>query len=105
MYDKQISSKQMIEDEERGEQLSEACRAEDDTQDTITYTLKNTRMYHPTMVICTCEKTAKIKTSWTDRNPGFNYGFLVWFDPTMCDRALDVIHGLLRAKNELEEDF
>ncbi|GJZ73395.1 RNA-directed DNA polymerase, eukaryota, partial [Tanacetum coccineum] len=36
---------------------------------------------------------------------GTNYGFIEWVDPLMCHRALDVIPGFLRARNELEEDF
>ncbi|GJR08011.1 abscisic acid receptor PYR1-like protein [Tanacetum coccineum] len=36
---------------------------------------------------------------------GTNCGFIEWVDPPMCHRALDVIHGLLRVRNELEEDL
>ncbi|GKB12002.1 hypothetical protein Tco_0845925 [Tanacetum coccineum] len=34
-----------------------------------------------------------------------NCGFMGWVDPPMCHKALDVIHALLSAKNELEEDL
>ncbi|GJY78237.1 reverse transcriptase domain, reverse transcriptase zinc-binding domain protein [Tanacetum coccineum] len=63
------------------------------------------------MVICKCGKTEKIKTSWTSRNLGRrfyrcpNCGFIGWIDPLMCYRAVDVIPGLFKAKNELEEDL
>ncbi|GJZ46333.1 zinc finger, GRF-type containing protein [Tanacetum coccineum] len=53
------------------------------------------------MVIRGCGNKAKIKTSWTDRNPGrrfygcrmeaTNYGFFGWVDPPMCERSLDVL--------------
>ena len=29
-------------------------------------------------------------------------GFFAWLDPPMCQRALDVIPGLLRSKNQVE---
>ncbi|PWA46012.1 zinc finger, GRF-type [Artemisia annua] len=63
------------------------------------------------VVICECGKTATIKTSWTNRNSGrrFYYcpacGFIGWIDPPMCYRVVDVIPGILRARNELEEDL
>ncbi|GKF15509.1 hypothetical protein Tco_0056971, partial [Tanacetum coccineum] len=28
-----------------------------------------------------------------------------WIDPPMCHQAVDVIHSLLRARNDLEEDL
>ncbi|GJZ02394.1 hypothetical protein Tco_0520355 [Tanacetum coccineum] len=28
-----------------------------------------------------------------------------WVDPPMCHKALDAIHGLIKARNELEEDL
>lgn len=46
------------------------------------------------MVICECGKTDKIKTSETNRN-------LVKGSTT----AVDVIHGLLKARNELDYDL
>ncbi|GJR07284.1 hypothetical protein Tco_0530268 [Tanacetum coccineum] len=56
------------------------------------------------MVICASGKIAKIKTQWTDRNPGrHNCCFIGWVNPPMCNRALDVIPCLLRSRNELEE--
>ncbi|GJZ64355.1 zinc finger, GRF-type containing protein [Tanacetum coccineum] len=67
------------------------------------------------MVICGCGNEDKIKTSWTDRNLGrrfygcrmeaTNCGFFGWVDPPMCERSLDVIPRLLKAKNVLEEDL
>ncbi|PWA64032.1 zinc finger, GRF-type [Artemisia annua] len=72
------------------------------------------------MVVCTCGKSAVVKTSWTNRNPGrrffgcptigSNCPFLGWLDPPMCPRSVDIIPGLLRRINafrgvveELEE--
>nr|GEU66310.1 hypothetical protein [Tanacetum cinerariifolium] len=53
-------------------------------------------------------------TSWTNRNPGRHfYGcptlsptcvdFLRWYDPPMYQRSVQIILGLLRSRNELEE--
>ncbi|PWA61190.1 zinc finger, GRF-type [Artemisia annua] len=63
------------------------------------------------VLICDCGKQATIKTSWTNRNPGRRFyccpscGFIGWTDPPMCCRAVVVIPGLLRARNELEEEL
>ncbi|PWA74705.1 zinc finger, GRF-type [Artemisia annua] len=63
------------------------------------------------VLICDCGKQTTIKTSWTNRNPGRRFyccpscGFIGWTDPPMCCRAVVVIHGLLRARNELEEEL
>ncbi|PWA88568.1 zinc finger, GRF-type [Artemisia annua] len=63
------------------------------------------------VLICDCGKQATIKTSWTNRNSGRRFyccpscGFIGWTDPSMCCRAVAVIHGLLRARNELEEEL
>ncbi|PWA56021.1 zinc finger, GRF-type [Artemisia annua] len=63
------------------------------------------------VLICDCGKQATIKTSWTNRNPGRRFyccpscGFIGWMDPPMCCRAVVVIPGLLRARNELEEEL
>ncbi|KAL8262952.1 hypothetical protein R6Q59_024301 [Mikania micrantha] len=61
------------------------------------------------MVFCECGKEAIILTSWTNRNPGRRfYGcpdqgskcrFIGWFDQNQCQRCMDIIPGLLRAKN------
>ncbi|KAK9074546.1 hypothetical protein SSX86_007144 [Deinandra increscens subsp. villosa] len=65
------------------------------------------------MVFCWCGDEAIIRTSWTTRNPGRRfYGcprtastcrFIGWYDPQMCQRSTEIIPGLLRARNELEE--
>nr|GEV56635.1 zinc finger, GRF-type [Tanacetum cinerariifolium] len=34
---------------------------------------------------------------------GFNYGFFAWFDPPLCDKAVDVIPSLLKVRNQLKE--
>ncbi|GJY86780.1 hypothetical protein Tco_0500806 [Tanacetum coccineum] len=66
------------------------------------------------MVRCRiCRSPGVIKTSWTPTNPGrrfyccskrgTNYGIIDWFDPPMCDRAVQIIPELLRTMNELQE--
>ncbi|GJR94619.1 zinc finger, GRF-type containing protein [Tanacetum coccineum] len=63
---------------------------------------------------CACGLEAVIKTSWTNRNPGRRFygcptlsptcvNFLMWYDPPMCQRSVQIISGLLRSRNELEE--
>ncbi|GKC99440.1 zinc finger, GRF-type containing protein [Tanacetum coccineum] len=66
------------------------------------------------MVRCACGLEAVIRTSWTNRNPGRRFygcptlsptcvNFLRWYDPPMCQRSVQIIPGLLRSRNELEE--
>ncbi|GJX46946.1 putative ribonuclease H-like domain-containing protein [Tanacetum coccineum] len=66
------------------------------------------------MVRCSCGLEAVIRTSWTNRNPGRRFygcptlsptcvNFIRWFDPPMCQRFVQIIPGLLRSRNELEE--
>nr|GEV78699.1 zinc finger, GRF-type [Tanacetum cinerariifolium] len=65
------------------------------------------------MVVCTCGQQAMVKTSWTDGNSGrrfygcptylSNCPFLGWVDAPMCPRSVDIIPGLLRRLNGLEE--
>ncbi|PWA43614.1 zinc finger, GRF-type [Artemisia annua] len=60
-----------------------------------------------------CGSPAVIKTSWTQFNPGRhfyccskrgpNHGIIDWYDPTMCDRAVQIIPGLLRNMNESQD--
>ncbi|PWA59844.1 zinc finger, GRF-type [Artemisia annua] len=67
------------------------------------------------MVLCGFSNVATIKTSLTDRNPGrrffccpnvcSNCRTFRWIDPPMCQRAMEIIPGLLRARNALEEDI
>ncbi|GJY61438.1 hypothetical protein Tco_0462095, partial [Tanacetum coccineum] len=57
------------------------------------------------MVICGCGKQACIQTSRTDRKPDRRFYYCLTLLPPMCHRALDVIHGLLRASNGLEDDL
>ncbi|GJT16774.1 hypothetical protein Tco_0875480 [Tanacetum coccineum] len=65
-------------------------------------------------VRCACVLEAVIRTSWTNRNPGRRlYGCPtlvnmirsknMWYDPPMCQRYVQIILGLLRSRNELEE--
>nr|GFA02215.1 zinc finger, GRF-type [Tanacetum cinerariifolium] len=55
-----------------------------------------------------------IRISWTNRNPGRRFygcptlsptcvNFLRWYDPPMCQMSVQIIPGLLRLRNELEE--
>ncbi|KAL8188599.1 hypothetical protein R6Q57_029887 [Mikania cordata] len=65
------------------------------------------------MVLCECPKEVVILTSWTSRNPGRRFytcpgqgsrrRFIGWFGDKQCQRCKDIIPGLLRAKNNLEE--
>lgn len=63
------------------------------------------------MVRCPiCGSPVVIKTSWTQFNPGrrfyccskrgSNHGIIDWYDPPMCNRAVQIIPGLLRNMNE-----
>ncbi|GJR07020.1 retrovirus-related pol polyprotein from transposon TNT 1-94 [Tanacetum coccineum] len=66
------------------------------------------------MVRCACGLEAVIRTSWTNQNPGRRFygcptlsptcvNFLRWYDPPMCQMSVQIILGLLRSRNELEE--
>ncbi|GJS93679.1 zinc finger, GRF-type containing protein, partial [Tanacetum coccineum] len=66
------------------------------------------------MVRCACGLEAVIRASWTNQNPGRHfYGCLTlsptcvnfhrWYDPPMCQMSIQIIPGLLRSRNELEE--
>ncbi|GJV97598.1 zinc finger, GRF-type containing protein [Tanacetum coccineum] len=66
------------------------------------------------MVRCACGLEVVIRTSWTNRNPCRRFygcptlsptcvNFLRWYDPPMCQRSIQIIRGLLRSRNELEE--
>nr|GEW92980.1 zinc finger, GRF-type [Tanacetum cinerariifolium] len=68
------------------------------------------------MVCCVYGLEAVIRTSWTDRNSGRRFygcptlsltcvNFLSWYDPSMSQRSVKIIPGLLRSRNELEEIF
>ncbi|GJR33302.1 hypothetical protein Tco_0822931 [Tanacetum coccineum] len=65
-------------------------------------------------VRCACGLEGVIRTSWTNRNPRRRFygcptlsptcvNFLGWYDPPMCQRSVQIISGLLRSRNELEE--
>ncbi|GJY46234.1 zinc finger, GRF-type containing protein [Tanacetum coccineum] len=65
------------------------------------------------MVRCSCGLEAVIRTSLANRNPGRRfYGcptlsnlcqLPLVVDPPMCQRSVQIIPGLLRSRNELEE--
>ncbi|GJT07041.1 zinc finger, GRF-type containing protein [Tanacetum coccineum] len=66
------------------------------------------------VVRCACGLEVVIRRSWTNRNPGRRFygcptlspacvNFLGWYDPPMCQRSVQIILGLLRSRNELEE--
>ncbi|GKA87065.1 hypothetical protein Tco_0808776 [Tanacetum coccineum] len=66
------------------------------------------------MVRCACGLEAAIMTSWTNQNPSCRFygcptlsptcvNFLRWYNPPMFQRSVQIIPGLLRSRNELEE--
>ncbi|GKE43986.1 hypothetical protein Tco_1471270 [Tanacetum coccineum] len=66
------------------------------------------------MVRCSCGLQAVIRKSWTNRNPGRWFhgcptfsptciNLLWWFDPPMFQMTVQIILGLLRSRNDLEE--
>ncbi|KAK6140688.1 hypothetical protein DH2020_025570 [Rehmannia glutinosa] len=67
--------------------------------------------------MCHCGRNAVKKTSWTDLNPGRRYSacenfrevggccYFVWIDPPMCTRARQIIPGLLKKVNKLENNL
>ncbi|PWA56411.1 zinc finger, GRF-type [Artemisia annua] len=58
------------------------------------------------MVLCACGLQCVVRTSWTNRNPGrrfYSCPLIGWVDPLMCDRSLDIIPGLLRNRDALED--
>ncbi|KAL8484410.1 hypothetical protein ACS0TY_026906 [Phlomoides rotata] len=63
-------------------------------------------------VLCKCLEEARLRTSWTDANPGRRFhgcrywtvngggcNFFKWSDPEMYERARTVILNLLQEKN------
>ncbi|CAI9285419.1 unnamed protein product [Lactuca saligna] len=68
------------------------------------------------MPICACGNCdLAIVTSWSDRNPGRRFwsclrnerrcGWIGWFDEPMCLRSVEVIPGLIRSMNKLQESL
>ncbi|GJR58587.1 zinc finger, GRF-type containing protein [Tanacetum coccineum] len=68
------------------------------------------------MALCFCGLPAVHRTSWTDANPGRRFLgcpkiegqrciYFHWLDPPMCQRAMLIIPGLLRARNRMEADM
>ncbi|GKC67013.1 hypothetical protein Tco_1099611 [Tanacetum coccineum] len=68
------------------------------------------------MALCFYGLPAVTRTSWTDVNPrhrflgcpqieGQRCIYFGWLDPPMCQRALMIIPGFLRARNRLEADM
>nr|GEW26289.1 zinc finger, GRF-type [Tanacetum cinerariifolium] len=66
------------------------------------------------MALCFCNRRCLVRCSWTPHNPGrrFYYcaqllgtdcGFFDWVDPPMCARSTQIILGLLKLSNLLEE--
>ncbi|KAM7501346.1 hypothetical protein LguiB_000250 [Lonicera macranthoides] len=61
---------------------------------------------------CYCCIPTIVRTSWTDNNPGRRFraceqgvcGYFSWVDPPMCKRSKEIIPGLLRKKNQLEDE-
>ncbi|GJS35339.1 zinc finger, GRF-type containing protein [Tanacetum coccineum] len=68
------------------------------------------------MALCFCGLPAVTQTSWTDANPGRRFlgcpkiegQRCIYFhllNPPMCQRAMLIIPGLLRARNRMEADI
>nr|KAJ0201363.1 hypothetical protein LSAT_V11C600308800 [Lactuca sativa] len=63
------------------------------------------------MPICACgNRDLAIVTSWSDRNPGRRFWSCLrnerrWFDESMCPRSVEVIPGLIRSMNKLQESL
>nr|GEU41566.1 hypothetical protein [Tanacetum cinerariifolium] len=65
------------------------------------------------MVVCTCGEDVMVRMTWTNRNSrrrfcayltyGKNCPFHGWVDPPMCPYVVDVILGLLRSRNQMED--
>ncbi|KAI7990449.1 hypothetical protein LOK49_LG12G02497 [Camellia lanceoleosa] len=57
-----------------------------------------------------CGRKRLIHTTWTNTNPGRRflscpnngYNQFTWVDPPMCNRAMQIIPGLLKKLNEME---
>ncbi|PIN20593.1 DNA-(apurinic or apyrimidinic site) lyase [Handroanthus impetiginosus] len=69
---------------------------------------------------CYCGRTAVLKTSWTNNNPGRRFRtcstrnergggnacqFFTWVDPPICARAGVIIPGLLRKLRKRDEEI
>ncbi|PWA20742.1 zinc finger, GRF-type [Artemisia annua] len=68
------------------------------------------------MVTCFCGTQTRVRTSWTNVNPGRRFhscseifgtdcGFFDWLDPPMCAWSVQIIPGLLRSRNQLQESL
>ncbi|GKC86552.1 hypothetical protein Tco_1147201 [Tanacetum coccineum] len=68
------------------------------------------------MTLSFCGLPAATRTSWTDTNPGCRFLgcpkiegqrsiYFQWLDPPMCQRAMLIIPGLLRARNRMEANM
>ncbi|WOH12726.1 hypothetical protein DCAR_0832234 [Daucus carota subsp. sativus] len=60
--------------------------------------------------LCSCGLSPVLRTSWTDANPGRRFwgcscNFHLWHDPAVGDRAKNIIPGLLRKIQRLEEEM
>nr|GEU49596.1 zinc finger, GRF-type [Tanacetum cinerariifolium] len=60
------------------------------------------------MATCFCGRRENIITAWTNQNPGRHFhgclvhGIVDWIDPPTCQRAVNIISGLLMARNRQE---
>ncbi|CAI9279395.1 unnamed protein product [Lactuca saligna] len=68
------------------------------------------------MPICACgNRDLAIVTSWSDLNPRRRFwsclrnerrcGWIGWFDEPMCPRSVEVMPGLIRSMNKLQESL
>ncbi|GER43889.1 GRF zinc finger containing protein [Striga asiatica] len=67
--------------------------------------------------LCRCGKNAVRKTSWSEENCGRRYGasprfrksggctYYLWIDPSMCTGARQIIPGLLKKNEKLEDEL
>ncbi|WOH01022.1 hypothetical protein DCAR_0520400 [Daucus carota subsp. sativus] len=69
--------------------------------------------------LCSCGFSPVLRTSWTDANPGRRFwgcsqyvrnrsrdcNFHMWHDPAVGDRAKNIIPGLLRRIQRLEDEI
>ncbi|WOG86538.1 hypothetical protein DCAR_0205749 [Daucus carota subsp. sativus] len=75
--------------------------------------------YIQTPGFCSCGMDPVLRTSWTDANPGRRFwgcsqyvrnrsrgcNFHMWHDPAVGDRARNIIPGLLRRIQRLEDEI
>ncbi|WOH15035.1 hypothetical protein DCAR_0934568 [Daucus carota subsp. sativus] len=69
--------------------------------------------HYSTLSLCLCGLSPVLRTSWTDANPGRRFwgcsqrgcNFHLWHDPAVGDRAKNIIPGLLKRIQRLEDEI